>query len=152
MGTQVGFSNCQTKHSAVAPLAIRRFAKEFGNINRDLNPKAAPFLAASGQSQAGSGMGKNPNLRDSKVTTAQLVARWHGLNVHCACGHHGAITPKTLAQAPDTQIYEYKCRLKCSRCGRPGCTDDIEVRVYIETAPFSGQYARARIGTPPQLA
>lgn len=97
-------------------------------------------------------MARSPHLRDSEVTTAKLVAQRHGLNVHCACGHHGAISPSALAQAPDTQIFEYKSRLRCTRCGRPGWTDDIEVRVYIEAAPFSDKYARVTNGTPPQLA
>lgn len=97
-------------------------------------------------------MSRAPHLRDSPVTTRSLVALRHGLHVHCACGHLGRLTPDQLALAPETQIYDYKCCLRCSRCGRAGSADEIEVRVYFEVSPFSQQYTARRNGTPPQLA
>lgn len=90
------------------------------------------------------------DLRTSPVMTARLVAQRHGLNVHCPCGHTGAVTPDAISRVPDTQIHDFKCRLRCRRCGRSGANDDVEIRIFVEAAPFSGQ-VRAR-GTPPQLA
>lgn len=97
-------------------------------------------------------MSRPPNLRDSPVTTRSMVALRHGLHVHCICGHVGRLTPDQIALVPDTQIYDYKCRLRCSRCGRPGASDEVEVRNFIENAPFTTPVRAYGRGTPPQLA
>lgn len=95
-------------------------------------------------------MSRTSHLRDSPVTTADTVRLSHGLNIHCRCGHHGTLTPAQIAEAPDTQIYDYKCRFRCTRCGRRGDSDEIEIRVYVADAPFTPEWSRARQGTPPQ--
>lgn len=97
-------------------------------------------------------MSRTSHLRDSPVTTRSMVALRHGLHVHCSCGHVGRLTPDQLALAPDTQIYDYKCRLRCSRCGRAGSGDEVEIRVYLEVAPFATRVRAHTRGTPPQLA
>ena len=75
------------------------------------------------------------DLRDSPFTTYRLVAERHGLNVHCSCGHTGALTPDDIARVPDTQIHDFKCRLRCARCGRSGAEDVVEIRLFVEAAP-----------------
>jgi hypothetical protein len=97
-------------------------------------------------------MKQKMHLRDSPVTTLSMVALRHGLHVHCGCGHVGRLTPDQIALAPDTQIFDYKCRLRCSRCGRLGASDQVEVRNFIENAPFTTPVRAHPRGTPPQLS
>ena len=97
-------------------------------------------------------MPRASGLRTSPVTTYRMVALRHGLHVHCSCGHVGRLTPDQIALVPDTQIYDYKCRLRCSKCGRPGASDEVEVRNFIENAPFTTPVRTYARGTPPQLA
>jgi hypothetical protein len=68
-----------------------------------------------------------------------------------SCGHVGRLTPDQIALVPDTQIYDYKCRLRCSRCGRLGASDEVEVRNFIENAPFTTPIRTYARGTPPQM-
>lgn len=96
-------------------------------------------------------MTRAPHLRDSLVTTGHLASMRHGLRVHCACGHHGQLSPSLIAQAPCKQIFDYKCRLRCSQCGQAGSADQVEVRVYLEVAPFAIAVRAHTRGTPPQL-
>jgi hypothetical protein len=70
------------------------------------------------------------HLRDSAVTTRSIAALRHGLHMHCSCGHVGRLTPEQLALVPETQIYDYKCRLRCTRCGRSEAEDVVEIRSY----------------------
>jgi hypothetical protein len=76
-------------------------------------------------------MSRSPDLRASPVTTYRLVAERHGLNVHCPCGHTGAVTPDAISRVPNTQIHDFKCRLRCTSCGRSGANNDVEIRIFV---------------------
>ena len=105
------------------------------------------WLAWPRINQAGLAMSRAPHLRDSPVTTRHLVEHDHGVNVSCPGGYTGQVKPDALAWLPDTQVYAFKCRLSCTCCGRSGADDEVEVRIYVEHAPFSRQ-VRARTRGP----
>lgn len=59
----------------------------------------------------------------------------------CACtaptGIAARSRPGQIAKTPGTQIFDYKCRLRCSRYGRAGSADEVEISAYLEVAPFT---------------
>lgn len=79
-----------------------------------------------------------------------MAALRQGLHVYCRCGNQATLSPAKLAEAPDAQIYAFKSRLRCKRCGLPGTADEIEIRIFVEAAPFTPQFAMRGTGTPPQ--